>query len=187
MKILSLALLVTLGWSESAAASSWACKQGQHVEWIETCLFLLDGRIPGSRDPWVILRNPSYKRERNLAASFSSDCKAYFENPDKIEAHKWEKQPDLLDHLGQCDWSDHEQWLRSCIATVRQIRKRGTRGELVKNFIPENTTMSPEIYMSRDCPFLKVSVWFSLTSEAETADDVIDMISPYIDYPKSEP
>jgi hypothetical protein len=103
-------------------------------------------------------------------------------HPGKIADYKWRLQPDLLDRVGQCDWPDHEQWLRGCTAPVDQLSHQGTRRDLLKHFVAENTSILPETYMSRDCPLLKVGVRFSTTSDRETEEDIIEDIFPFIDF-----
>jgi hypothetical protein len=185
MKILFLALLVTGSWSASAAESSRAgsCTQDQHVQWAETCLFLMDLWRPGTRDPFILLQDGRFQRDQDLVAGFSSACKDLVENPGKIEDDKWKRLPDLLDRVGQCDWSGHEEWLHGCMAAVDRLKRPGTRRrDLLEHFLAEDTSNSPATYSSRRCPPLKVGIWFTDTSGTEAEEDVIQDIFSYLAY-----
>jgi hypothetical protein len=199
MKIsLCLILLVTIFPSLAlGSAPPESCSQEQHVQWIETCLFVIadvdfthrddfthSEHSEGPRDPWSIVPyNCAFWEEDALLPEFTSACRARLEGLSKIGEHLWQAQPDLLNRLSACNWTAHEQWLGACLKPIDRLKKfGGTRRDVLRYFDLRKTGM-PEKLTSRQCPFVMVNVWFATAADVAESSDVIRDISPYIDYP----
>jgi hypothetical protein len=168
------------------AESSESCSQEQHVQWLETCLFVIADFTPSEDplDPWSILRSCSFHPQKALLPEFMAACRARMEQPGRIRESLWQAQPDLLIRLSACSWAAHEQWLGACLRPIDQLKVGGTRSDVLRYFDLERDDGVSESFNSRQCPFVKVNVWFATATGVASGSDKISDIAPYIGYPQ---
>lgn len=182
-----LPIVVALVASSVAAAPppSSSCSRDQHAQWLETCLFVIADVVPSEdpKDPWSILMGCPFYETKRIIPELMTACRARFDRPSEIGEHLWQVRPDLLDRLSACDWTDHEQWLRGCLEPLYRLQLSGTKVDVLHHFGFERATGGPEIFVSRQCPFVKAQVWFETDADVAEPSAAIREIAPYFGYP----
>ena len=98
---------------------------------------------------------------------------------------------------GQCNSpSDHRAWVEECLKRMLTVQPGMTRNQLIEVFTTEGGiyTAKQRTFVSRDCPYFKITVEFRRANESnpegketdwlqELEDDVITRVSdPYLQF-----